>query len=921
MLLKIFNKSKETKNDKRKKKKSKPVKVRYELRYILGRISFFLSSLFKSILKLSWRFILFLTIVILLFGTIAFIFGGYFYLSTVEEVPKLEDPNLLALPQDSVIYDVDGEKIGTVTTQRRYLVSDNEISPNIKNAVVAIEDERYFNHMGIDFIGIGRAVWVNYNSWKNGGSPNKQGASTITQQYARMVYLNQDDTLKRKFKEITLAIQLEARLSKSDILTKYLNTYYFGNGNYGVEAASRYYFNKSAADVNVIEAAMLASIINSPSLYDPTTEEGLEATVNRSYLVLNKLYELGYITRQELREYKDEDFASYLNITPPSRNIIQPYYYDFIMAELLKKYEKEEIYTGGWEIYTTLSIEKGNLMRDIALAEVGSKSPAVAMTDINPKTGAINAFLGGYDYNTSNFNLATQGKRQPGSSFKPFVLATAFKQGMRNNTPFSNSPLNITMPDGKVWNVVPDSNAKTLEQGIAYSDNAMFARLIMNTGVTPVVETAHELGIKSEINNDYAIALGGLTYGVSTLEMSSAYSSFANSGEYNEPYAIEEIKSFYGDTIYKNQLNPKKAVNSEIAAMMNLSLSNVVEYGTASNSITVDGNRAVAGKTGTTDDHADTWFVGYTPNFCAAVWMGNPSARTPINNIKGIRAWGGTFTAQIWDKYARVILDDMPKEDFEDPKGVVEVPTINEVDSLSELKKILNKLGLRYNIVEISDDTLPEDTVLEIEKAGELVPLNSTVDIKIVAHTFEVPNFAGMTPYEAVNTVKDKFSLNFEVEVDDSISPEQSGRVFNQNITPGRELKKGSFITLLLKFQTPEPKIITKEVPVPYIPTDSELAALKNQITSLESEITELTMKNTSLTEKLEVEKNKFSLVTPNFIGMDITTASILAKSMGYELTIEDNRGKVTAQIPAAGTIPLNGKITLTGEKNPVPTP
>ena len=899
-------------------KNNKNYKTKYSFFYLLEQSGVFISAIFKNIVKFTWRLVFFLAMVTILFGSIALIVGGYFYFSTVGEIPRLENPEEITLPQDSIIYDVNNQVIGVITSQRRYIVSDNEINDNMKNAIVSIEDERYFNHRGVDFIGIARAVLINYESWKQGGTADVQGASTITQQYTRMIYLNQDDTYERKLKEITLAIQLESKLSKEDILNRYLNTVYFGNGNYGVEAAANYYFNKKAIDLNIVESAILASIINGPTVYDPTNEEGLQKTIDRTNLVLNKMYELGYIDKETLTGYKKEDLKTYLHITPVPLIINQPYYYDFVLKELLSSYTKEEIYTGGWAIYTTLDINKSNIMKNIAIEEIGSTSPSVSMADINPRTGAINAFLGGYDFSVSNFNLATQGKRQPGSSFKPFVLAAAFKQGYRETSTFSNAPLTMTMPDGKIWDVVPDSNANTLEEGIAYSDNAMFARLMLEVKPKPVVDMAHTLGIKSEINEDYAIALGGLTYGVSALEMASAYGTLANNGLYCEPYSIEKIYDSYGDSIYQHKIEEKQAVNTEIAAMMNKSLKNVVEYGTASDSITLDQIRETAGKTGTTDDHADTWFVGYTPNFSAAVWMGYPDSRVPINNIKGERAWGGTFTARIWNEYAKIVTKDLPKDIFPAPQGLVEVPTLAEYPDINQLKKAFNRMRLDYHIVEVIDLNQEQGKILSISKEGELVKLNSDIEIKVVIHRYVVPDFSGLTPYNAAVSNKDYFNLEFEFELDDTISDSRSGTIFYQDIEEGKQVAPGTNIVLTIKFKTPTPETVIKEVPKEYIATDSELYTLKQEVERLQTLIKQLEEENKQLTDENTILKTRIVIKVPNFVGMDIITAQSLAESMGFTV-ISNGSDKVILQDPPAGTEATTLNLVLTGTIIPEP--
>lgn len=908
----IYKRFSDSKNAEKKKKN----KVIYSLNYISERSIDFILGFFRNIFKYTWRFMIFLSVSILLGAVFLALIAGYLYFETVGEIPKLEDPNKIALPQDSVIYDVDKKKIGTITSQRRYIVSADEISEPAKQSIVAIEDERYFNHDGIDFTGMLRALYVNYQSWREGGRAIVQGASTLTQQYVKHVYLVPDRTVKRKLEEISLAVQLESNLSKQEILDRYLNVVYFGNGNYGIEAAAQYYFGKKAKDLNVPESAILASIINRPGKYDPTTEDGKVETFERAHLVFNKMYQLGYISREELLTYKNMDLNEVLNIKEPKRDIVQPYYYDFVMAELLKKYSKEEIYTGGWEIYTTLSIEKSKIMGNVISSKIGKGNPTAAMSDIDPKTGAINAFWGGFNYEKSNFNLSTQGRRQPGSSFKPFVYAVAFEEGLRETSRYSNATITLRGNDGKDWTVRSTSSASTLEQGLAYSDNAMVVRLMDEFGIDKTIELSKRVGITSELNRDMAIALGGLKYGVSTLEMASAYGTFANEGLFNPLYSVKEIKNFLGDEIYKHQANAQRAVNEEVAALMNKSLEGVVKYGTASNAISLKNQYDIAGKTGTTDDHADTWFVGYTPNLSVAVWIGHPDSRKPIGSINGQTAWGGTFTASIWNEYAKTVLSELKKETFNAPKGLVAVPILEENETINSLINKLLKRNLSYRIVEVIDHNNTENKVISISQEGALVPLGTVLEVTVNVHKYSVPDFIGLTPFDAISTVNtsklNSLKIKFDFVIDDSITNSQDGTIIRQSIEKDSLVNKGAEILLTIQFKTPKPVEVIKEVDVPYIPEDSELAELNKKIEELNKQVEYLQEENKQL------KNNSIQMLMPNFIGMDIILARTLATELGFSVTLRNPSGKVTLQSIPAGTVPLQKNLTLTGTSSSV---
>lgn len=867
-----------------------------------------LGRLAAGILRFLWRSITALAVVTLAFGSVVGVLGGYFYLSTVGEIPVLENPEAVRLPQDSTIYDVDGKVIGVISSQRRYIVSGSRMGDNVRNAMVSIEDERFFDHEGVDLIGIARAIKVNYDAWRSGDDAVQQGGSTITQQYVRTVWLSNEVSLQRKFKEIALAVQLEARLSKSDILNRYLNTVYFGNGNYGAEAAARYYFGKSSFDLDPYEAAILVSCINNPTIYDPTTEEGRISVKRRAGLVLDKMYQLGYLeSAEEIRAYKETPVEAVLHIQDTKPVINEPYYYDYVREELFREYGKEEVLSGGWQVYTTLSIARAGMMERAARDAVGSSGVAVSMADVDPRTGAINAFLGGWDWAESNFNLATQGRRQPGSAFKPFVYAAAFRQGYRNDSPFSNAPLSLPDGEGKTWEVVPDSSADVLQEGLAYSDNAMAVRVILETGIAPVIDTARRLGITSEINEDNAIALGGLTYGVSPLEMASAYASFANAGIHCEPYAIDLVTDKLGNTVYQHSAESSVAVNAEVAAMMNLALRGVVEYGTAADTLSM--GRPVAGKTGTTDNHADTWFVGYTPEFAASVWMGYPDSNRPIPDIGGVRAWGGTFTARIWQAYAEGCLEGVPASDFPGPQGVVEVPRAGDYPTAAAMKAALQRLGLRPAAREVQDPDRQAGTVLAVDREGDLVPLGSRVGYDVAVQKYAVPDFTGMSPYEAVREYGALFSLKFTVSFDDAAPAD--GSVTGQDVRSGSLRERGQEVRLAVDVKTPPPDTVIKEVQIPYIPSETEYARLQARYEDALDSLAAARAESDALRRAKSALEGRFIPMVPNVVGLPVDEARALLEGMGYAVQVQGAGPEVSSQSPAAGTVPAAATVTL----------
>lgn len=573
------------------------------------------------------------------------------------DLPDLDDPNAFKVAQTTRIYSADNKLIANLYMENRQIVELDGISPYLQHATVAVEDERFYTHNGFDAVGIVRAFVMNLVA---GGV--EEGASTITQQYIRNTILadeRYDISYRRKAREAYLAYELEQRVSKDEVLGMYLNTVYFGEGAYGAEAASLTYFNKHANELTIAEAALLAGVVNSPSTLSPY--DNAEGAVSRRQWVLSKMHEQEYITDEEYEAAKVEDLHLERAEQLDEQGVYSaPYFVAHVKKLLQDEYGTSLVFQGGLTVHTTLD----TTMQDQAEAACRKymdrdTDPDYALVAIEPQTGDIKALVGGRDWDTNKFNFATQAKRQPGSSFKMFTLVTALKQGMPPSRKINSTSPAIIKTGGTPWRVTGGGNGYiTLQQATVGSVNAAYARLIAEMGAEPVVETAHDMGIKSDVQPFLSITLGSQE--VTPLEMASAYSTLANEGTNMPPVAITRIEDSSGETIYEAEYKGTEAISPSIAYATTQILKGVISGGTARRAYI---GRPAAGKTGTTQDYRDAWFCGYTPQLACSVWMGYTPEK-PMRNVHGITVFGGTFPAQIWAEFMKNALADKPVLDF-----------------------------------------------------------------------------------------------------------------------------------------------------------------------------------------------------------------------------------------------------------------
>lgn len=540
----------------------------------------------------------------------------------------------------SVIYDRNGEMIARLFTENRQPVELKQISPWIIKSTLAAEDSSFYQHRGFRLTSIARSLLENLSNQRV-----KQGGSTITQQLARNLFLTQERTMERKIKELILAVRMEKIFSKDKIMEMYMNTIYFGHGAWGVDTASRTYFGKPSSQITLAEAAILAGLIAAPNRYSPLAN--LENAKARQAYVLDRLKTLGWIDESE----KNAAYEMELELKHIPNKVKEynraPYFVSHILFnELLPRYGTDLVYGGGLEVHTTLDLG----MQQAAEKALEGLQSQGAIAAIDPETGEILAMAGGHDFTKSKFNRVTQAFRQPGSAFKPVVYAAAFEKGLlptdhildakisydkkgRNMTTWS--PSNY---DGKFRGEV------TLEYALVHSLNTVVVRLIDYVGIDDVLRTARDMGFTSpHLPGDLSLALGSAS--VTPLEMATAFSVFANNGKTVSPFAIREVKSAMGDILERNSPSVRRSLSTETAVMVRSVLLDAVRSGTGRRALLED--RETFGKTGTTNDFTDAWFLGGVPGLVAVVYAGNDD-HTPLGK-KGMT--GGVVSAPIWKDF------------------------------------------------------------------------------------------------------------------------------------------------------------------------------------------------------------------------------------------------------------------------------
>ena len=647
------------------------------------------------------------------------------YLAILPPIANLSDfkPNMVTKFLSS-----DGEVIKTFNACTFSKVEANEIPKELKEAIVATEDKNFYNHPGYDLCGVMRSMVENAIAGRV-----VQGGSTITQQLSRMLFLSNEQSYTRKIKEIIIAAQIEKSINKDQILTLYLNNVYLGSGAYGVEGAAQIYFAKHLNQLSLAEMALIAGLPQAPSIYSPFNN--LDLAIKRRNQVLQRMYKMHYIDKAAMEKAQAEK----VNLTTmPSSYLLNkaPYFCDMIMRELEKLgFSEQEISQGGYKIITTLDYKTQVKTNEAIVAQLnayglkGTNNQA-AVFAFSPVDGKILAYAGGKDYAKSQYDRVTQAIRPPGSAFKPFIYTAAVEKGVSPNDmiddkPFSAGTWTPHNYGNKYRGQIP------VYKALMVSSNVCAARLIQYVGVRAVIQIARIMGITTPIEYDYTIALG--SNGVKLYELTRAYGIYANGGFKVEPYGIERIESSRGKVLYSaSRPRITKVLSTDTAAVMTAMLRTVIEHGTG---MAANIGKPAAGKTGTTDDYKDAWFVGYTPNVVMGVWVGND------DNTKMGGLTGGTVPALIWRDIMRVAAESVGSDNFQYPDIVLDGNGKKTNSKLTSTDRVNSESDSNNQSDEVpmSVITQPVSKPINVEPTPVTQPQSTTAPIPVPPTPSQAP--------------------------------------------------------------------------------------------------------------------------------------------------------------------------------------
>ena len=577
--------------------------------------------------------------------------------------------------QNSFIYANNGSLIGAIAAERnRQPVTLSRISAWMPKATIAIEDRRFYEHGGVDPSGIARAVWADVRAGKV-----VQGGSTITQQLVRNLYISREQTIQRKVKEACLAIKLNRAWSKDKILSTYMNQIYYGNLAYGIEAASQTYFSKHAHQLTLPEAALLAGLPQAPSAYDPFNQT--EIATGRRNAVLRAMLGTGAIDRAQYDWAVKRGLG--LKAGKLYTTIREPYFFSYVRDELIAEYGAATVRSGGLKVYTTIDPRFQRAAQKAIRETLYERTdPAAALISIDPRSGAIRAMTAVTPGVRKNqFNLLSQAERQSGSTFKTFVLAAAVEKGINPaSTSYLSAPFFYrpdpygNCEDGSWWCPETYDGSYTgwtsIEQATIRSDNTVYAQLTLDVTPEAVAAMAKKLGVRSRLttaDGAYVPSIGLGSIEVTPLDMASAYATLAAGGIYSEPRAIKRVVLASGkedEGAGWGKLKRKRVISEGVAYTVTKILEKNVQYGTGTGA---SFGQPAAGKTGTTEEHSDAWFCGYTPRLQTTVWIGYPRGKVPMTNVHGIRVSGGSFPAQIWRLFMASAIGQLEPLSFPEP--------------------------------------------------------------------------------------------------------------------------------------------------------------------------------------------------------------------------------------------------------------
>jgi 1A family penicillin-binding protein len=605
-------------------------------------------------------------------GVVCLLFVGLIWALTAGLPNRDELRNLGEMPQATTLYDVHNKPVFTIFKEYRIEVPLARVSPHLRRAIVAFEDQRFANHSGMDVIRIAGAVWADIREGRKA-----QGGSTLTQQLARQSFLTREKKLWRKVREIALARRIERMYSKDEILELYLNKIYFGDGLYGAEAASRGYFGKPASDLDLGEAALLAGLVNAPSVNAPTVS--MSRALARRALVLNTMREQGIITQEAF----DRASKAKINLVDTLRREepLGQYFKEEVRQQLVKQFGWERLSQGGLKVYTTIdpamqraaeaqvttALQQIEMRRAKRKVAPGGGQLEAALVAMDPTTGEVRAMVGGRDFKASRFNRATQALRQPGSAFKPFVYAAALEAGYSPSSVVTRLDEPIQTLQG-AW--IPEDehsagSAMTVRSALRTSSNRAAVRMLQEVGISKTVAQARKMGM-GNVPSVPSLALGSGE--VTLMAMTSAYASFADQGLLRPATFIRKVEDADGKVIFEAKSKAEQVISPRTAFLMTSMLSDVVNHGTAYKARQEGFTLPAAGKTGTTNDYVDAWFVGFTPHLVTGVWVGFDKPRTIVSN-----GFAGELAVPMWARFMKQATAGHKPDAFKSPAGLVGV--------------------------------------------------------------------------------------------------------------------------------------------------------------------------------------------------------------------------------------------------------
>ncbi len=909
------------------------------------------------------KFFIFFTSIVIFFIIAVGLFMVFIYLNSL---PTLEELTPSPIAQTSKVYALDGSLITEFhAEENREIVKFSNMSPFIKDAVVAVEDKRFFDHQGVDYVRIFGAMVADIRA-----GDLAQGGSTITQQYVKNVYFTFEKTFRRKINEALTAVQLERNYTKEKILEMYLNTILFGNGAYGIEKASEIYFGVDARDLTLPQAALLAGLVQAPEVHSPFND--LENSKLRRDHVLKLMYEQEFIGTQE---YLDALAAPIILNNNPVDNTqfasrIAPYFVDFIKQQLYdQKFTDYDVFKGGLRIYTTLDIDLQDkaetAVKNIFPEEI---DPSYSLISIDPANGYIYALIGGKDYGSNKFNIATQGKRQPGSVFKTLVLMESIRQNISPSNTFNpNGPITIDMEEGPDW-IVDNYGGQKFEDemsvtdGTIYSVNVVYAQLMMRVGAENVEKLCNEMEIY-DIGNNPAIALGGLEVGITPLDISKVFQTLASSGTYRQPVSILKITDPEGNILYEYdpdaEGSTKKILEEPEAYYVTQILQKVIESGTGRGA---NIGRPAFGKTGTTSDLRDAWFAGGTPDLVTVVWIGHTESNQPMEPINDRVVVGGTYPADIWREYMLLAHEGKQVSNFKVPDGEltgieictesgllpvfwcpdevlewqiftdgkepdttcdihnkVEAPDVVGL-SLEEAMSIFEELNIVPTEIIEFDSTYNQNIIFEQDpEAGSTLEsltgeeLSITIYISKGEKTFEMPGLIGLDLSMAEDIIN-SLELVLEEVIHGYDSTQPPDIIFGQEPVPGSKITSSTKVTLFIsqgenpEGTVPEVTGMTEEEALGilnfegYFNITITIEESEDEISKVFSQVPEIGTVYEKANEV--VLRISSGIGVPDVIGLDLADALIILEGLDFLVEILPDpgaTGEIIGQIPAAG--------------------